>query len=129
MMLEGLKKAVFGPSLPDWASLGEPVELEIDGEIVKFRKVVVRPSVVYPHFLQLMEIPKPTQYWLEVARRCFTQVLKETIAPTPLHLSIRAVDDEDRKWALCNFPPGDGADRGAVEFRRFYNRLLQKQVI
>lgn len=78
----------------------------------------MRPDIVYPLYLKKLGVKHPsetTQYWLEVARRCFTTDLRARVDG---RLRLRILGDDD--WRLSNFPPGDGAERGAQAFRRHY---------
>jgi len=61
------------------------------------------------------------QYGLEVARRCFTEELHRLANYKPIRV---VIDPRDGKWALKNFPPGLGADRGAAEFRRYFTKAI-----
>ncbi len=77
----------------------------------------VEPSVVYPLFLERLAM-EPTQFSLEVARRCMTEELKKAVG-RPFRLRIAP----DPEWRLENFEPGEGAPAGAAMFRRYYPRL------
>lgn len=95
--------------LPRWARQDDAGRVEIDA------------GVAYPLVLAALGVEAPTQYWLEVARRCVTHRLKETVG-APLHLHIV---DPSGAWRLADHPPGPGADAGVAEFRTHYDRLAR----
>lgn len=106
------------PELPGWAVWGE----DSDGIYV-----AVDPNVVYPLWLEKLGVEKAarTQYWLEVARRCFTEALKEHLAPSGVKLDrLRILKGEP--WRLANFPPGEGEQAGSLGFRRHWLRLKRE---
>lgn len=83
---------------------------------------VVDPDIAYPMLLGELKgllhggDESVTQYALEVARRCFTEDLKR-MAKCPIMIRILP---KEKKWALKNFPPGPGAEKGAQNFRLYY---------
>lgn len=93
-------------SLPNWAAWGEDGFVEVD------------PDVVYPIYLEALKVKKPDRYWLEVARRCFTEDLRRVHGPG---LKLRILRRPD--WRLDKFPKGAGAEAGSAEFRRHYRKL------
>jgi hypothetical protein len=97
--------------LPSWAVLNST-----DGF------VEVEPQLFYPTMLEALQIEEPTQYWLEVARRCGTEYLLEVLGLKQLKLRIR----KNPKWKLTNFEPGDGALAGASAFRKYYGGVKNK---
>lgn len=101
-LLDSIKSLFDG--LPGWASK--------HGE-----KIHIDPDKAYPLYLdKLGHAHEPDQYWLEVARRCFTEDLHQ-IVKGPMHLVIEA---KSGQWALRNFAEGAGAVAGANEFRQYY---------
>ena len=90
----------------------------------KWRKdgaVVVDGDKAYPHYLEKLHM-EPSQFSLEVARRCFTEDLKVKLE-TPMHIVIVP----NPKWRLENYLEGQpgGADAGAAGFRTYYNRCCR----
>ena len=88
-----MKRPKWAADLPEWATFNET-----DG------RVEVDPDVVYPLFLAGAE---PTQISLDAARKKFTKILRDEIVPTGQDLYLRILQ-KDEKWALKNFPVGDG---------------------
>jgi len=84
-------------------------------------RVIVDPAKAYPAYIAMLG-GQPTQYWLEVARMCFTEDLTQVFG-TPLHLVILKNDD----FRLARFPRGDGPEKGAAAWRLHYNRLQAKR--
>ena len=82
----------------------------------------VEPAVVYPLFLERLSM-EPTQFSLEVARRCMTEELKKAVG-RPFRLRIAP----DPEWRLANFEPGEGAPAGAAMFRTHWDRLQKAGV-
>jgi hypothetical protein len=106
------------PELPEWAAWAE----DEDGLYV-----AVDPNVVYPMWLDKLGVGKAarTQYWLEVARRCFTEALKERLAPSGVPLErLRILKGE--AWRLVNFPAGEGEQAGSLGFRTHWLRLKRE---
>jgi hypothetical protein len=97
----------MGKELPKWAKLNKD-----DGFIE------VEPGVVYPYFLKRLGFEGKTQDELEVARRCFTTELKDTIGGG---FSLRILKDDDYK--LAKFPKGDDLKINPERFRAHYNRM------
>jgi hypothetical protein len=72
--------------------------------------VVVKPDVVYPHYLHLAKVKTPTQLELELVRRALTEDIASVLG-APLTLRILKGDG---RWALRNFPSATGNDEAAV---------------
>lgn len=110
-------------ALPAWA--------QIDDSNPADHIIVADPAGAYEEALTALGVEERTQYWLEVARRCFTERLLDllrgnlslmiAVGATGLHLRI---DRGDGSYALANFPEGDGAARGVAEFRQYYQGYL-----
>lgn len=81
-------------------------------------RVIVDPAKAYPLYFNLLGEPPATQYWMEVARMCFTQDLIEVYGK-PLHLVIT----KNPAFALVRFPRGDGPEAGQAGFRVHWNKL------
>ena len=81
---------------------------------------MIDPDQAYPAYLALLgiDLDDADQFWVEVARRCFTTDLKALLG-TPLHLRIK----DSRHWVLATLPVGGGAALGASSFRAFYGRI------
>ncbi len=88
-----MNKITIDIELPDWASYDKGF-------------FIVDPDVVYPLFLRHLKMV-PTQFSLEVARRCFTQRIKN-IVKIPFKLRITKND----RWKLTGYPPGGSFDEG-----------------
>jgi hypothetical protein len=103
-------------NLPAWATQAK------DGAIE------VKASVVYPMALERLAVTTVDQYWLEVARRCFTEHLHQIIQldgeQNQLHL--RIVSDTDA-FLLKKNPKGAGAEEGGSKFRKHYKAYLRGQ--
>ncbi len=107
------------PNLPAWA--------DIVNDAIEFD-----PADAYGEALAVLGVDKPDQYWLEVARRCVTNRLKDIVkadldlmnalASTGLRLKIR----RNEAFALANHPPGAGAEAGVQQFRKYYQDYLAR---
>jgi hypothetical protein len=106
-IIDRIKAYLKGDGLPGWAS--------IDGD----GKINVDPDKAYPHYLEKLGADQPDQYWLEVARRSFTEDLQQIVGG-PIHV---VIDAKGGQWALRNYPEGAGADAGANGFRKHYNEM------
>jgi hypothetical protein len=93
--------------LPEWAKVSK------DGG-----RIEVEPSTVYPLFLKRLGFEGVTQDELEVARRCFTNELIDTIGRGIL---LRILKDED--YMLSKFPQGKDPKINPNNFRAHYNRM------
>lgn len=87
--------------------------------------VEVKASEVYPMALKRLGVEKIDQYWLEVARRCFTTHLRDLLRLHGVHfLHLRIVSDVD-DFKIKKHAPGGGPEAGAQEFRKHFQRYLQ----
>jgi hypothetical protein len=82
-------------------------------------KIHIDPDKAYPAYLDKLGVTEIDQYWLEVARRCITEDLRQ-IVDGPIHV---VIDAKDGRWALKHYPEGAGADAGANGFRKHYNQI------
>lgn len=82
------------------------------------RRIVVDPAKAYPLYFNLLGQPAVTQYWMEVARMCFTQDLIEVYGK-PLHIQIA----RNLNYRLDRYPRGDGPEAGAAGFRAHWNKI------
>ncbi|MHA1572157.1 MAG: hypothetical protein ACTSWM_10065 [Alphaproteobacteria bacterium] len=79
-------------TLPDWATMTETGVIEVDG------------AAAYTETLKRLDQKKPDQYWIEVARRCFTADLYDlclVAGEAALRLRITA----SKIGRLANYPP------------------------
>ena len=103
---------------PDWVQ-----------EVTKDGVYVIDPDIAFPLYMKKLDLllgMEVTQYKLEVARRCFTEDLREFVGG-PLH--IRIIKGQGNQWRLSNFPVdgvrGDAA-AGAAQFRRYYSATMER---
>lgn len=85
-------------------------------------RVIVDPAKAYPFYFALLGEPECTQYWLEVARMCFTEDLARLYGH-PLHVVILKND----RFALKRWPVGAGAELGAASWKPHYDKLVAKR--
>ena len=87
-------------------------------------RIVIDPDLAYPKYLAVIGAKKPSVRTLELARRVFTEDLRQTLG-APLHLVIAG---KDRRWALKHYRDETGKDeeivrRSASHFEQFYKSL------
>lgn len=96
--------------IPDW------VGVEVDASGTQW--FVVDPGAMYPRVLKMLGATETDQYWLEVARRCLIQAIRDAAGGG---INVRILRDD--AYRLDLHPAGLGADRGVVEFREHYTRI------
>lgn len=85
--------------------------------------VVVDLNKAYPRYLTIIGAKRKSVKTLELARRVFTEDLRQTLG-APLHLKLSRAPE----WALKKFPDETGKDeeivrRGVGAFEQFYKAL------
>lgn len=78
----------------------------------------VNPDVAYPAILKKLDLPID-HYSLAVCRRCCANMIKDRMR-VPVHVRILKGSG---KWARILHPIGRGAEAGADEFRKHYNKI------
>lgn len=90
--------------LPPWVNSRRDGTLEVD------------PNTVYPIYLDRLQM-EPSEFSLEVARRCMTVDLRKALK-RPFDLLIT----KDRRWRGANFAKGSASSAAASSLVRWYDR-------
>lgn len=106
-----------GSVLPKWAA-------------IKGTTIEVNPAAAYSEAFKALGVKIIDQYWLEVARRCFTNRIKDLVrgdadlrdALVSKCLDIRIC--RDPAFVLADYPFGAGPDMGSLGFRKHYRTYI-----
>lgn len=80
-------------------------------------------NTAYPLWLNMLGL-ECNQYSIEIVRRCITEHLHEKLNK-PFSLTIKY----DPRWKTCDMEECEGADKGAEDFRKHYEWLIDNKLI